>query len=268
MIDIDLAKMTMMMMPHPNNDDNNIIISAETIAAIFGVLHPEWMQLSRQGHEQEEQHFVWSSEQQKRVWKLEPNQHYQVHVLHHDNHPNDNDDDKSIEEKEIVPIHGIFALFPGETDDEKSDRIHQLSETFYDKIWNDPETPKEFRDLFVSRSSSASIQAFRQYDWFHEVFGGPSMMMSSKSTTAPPRRDILLRPKVMAKHTKSRMTREHAMTWLHIMKRSVQDEFPNHTKLQSSLGLYWLHFLGLFPYTDDDRIEFRRIVFGTTDEAS
>jgi truncated hemoglobin YjbI len=239
--------------------------SQETIAAIFGVTHPEWIQL--RDHDDHEEILV--PHQSSGVSKLEPEeqqQHssgYQVHVVAvavgSDNH-NHNHNHEEEETERRVPIHGIFALFPGDTDDDKSDRIQQLSENFYDKIWNDPETPSEFRNVFFSRSSSASIQAFRQYDWFHEVFGGPAMARAQEQESRR-RRDVL-RPKVMAKHTKSRMTRQHAMTWLHIMKRAVLEEFPNDSQLQSALGLYWLHFFGFFPYTDEDRKEFRRIVFG------
>lgn len=239
---VDLVKLT---------TTTQSLITPETIAAIFGVRHPEQIHLQ---HEQELEPLVVvpSNSHGPRGWKLKPDQHYQVHVVHHD----DDDDKSSEEEQDIVPIHGIFALFQGDSDDEKSDRLQHLSETFYDTIWNDPETPPAFRTLFFSLSSSAHIQAFRQFDWFHEVFGGPSMSSSAS------RRDLLL-PKVMAKHTSSRMTRDHALTWLQIMKRSVELEFPNQTKLQSSLGLYWLHFFGFFPYTDEDRKEFRRSVFGT-----
>jgi truncated hemoglobin YjbI len=213
--------------------------TSETIAAIFGVYQPESIEL----RSYETQDLVPCDE--RGIWKLEPEQNYQVHV--------GNSSDDTTKDK-VIPIQGIFALLPGDTDDEKSDCIQRLSETFYDKIWNDPATPVEFRNLLYSLTSSASIQAFRQYDWFHEVFGGPTM--------ARQRRDKMLLPKVMAKHTASRMTRAHAMTWLHIMKQSVQVEFPNHPQLQSSLGLYWLHFFGFFPYTDEDRKEFRSIVFG------
>ncbi|CAB9518134.1 expressed unknown protein [Seminavis robusta] len=212
----------------------------ETIAAIFGVKEPETIELK----ERENGKIIALEEGEQPVWQLEPDCHYDVHVA-----------GCKDSLAPAVPINQIFSLFPGDTDDEKSDNIQKLSENFYGKIWNDKETPKEFQDRFISLTSSASIQAFRQYDWFHEVFGGPSMMGSSN-----PRKSILL-PKVMAKHTSSRMTREYAITWLEIMDKSVNEEFPNEETLQAALKLYWIHFFGWFPYSDEDRREFRRIVW-------
>jgi hypothetical protein len=79
-------------------------------------------------------------------------------------------------------------------------------------------------------------------------------------------RERHLLPKVMAKHTSSRMTREHAVAWLMIMNRALEEEFPHEYKLRSCLSLYWLHFYGFFPFTDDDRREFRMVVMKPLDE--
>jgi truncated hemoglobin YjbI len=130
----------------------------------------------------------------------------------------------------------------------------QLSNNFYSKIWNDDDTPSSFRDKFFSRSSSDKIQAFRQYDWFSEVFGGPSFRDDEA-------RQRVLLPKVMAQHTSSRTTMEHAVTWLKLMQASIQEEFPDHPQLREALGLYWLHFYAFFPsFNDNDRRAFRRLI--------
>jgi hypothetical protein len=67
-------------------------------------------------------------------------------------------------------------------------------------------------------------------------------------------------PKVMAKHTSSRMTPQHAIEWLNIMNQALEEEFPNETQLKKALELYWLHFYAFFPFSDDDRREFRKVV--------
>ncbi|KAG7349217.1 bacterial-like globin [Nitzschia inconspicua] len=221
-------------------------ISPELIAAIFGVRQPESIRIYDKDSgtmlalpDKDQTAHAWS-------WPVEPKHDYEVRT--------DVVDERDIENEEpVVPIHRIFPLFPGDTDDAKSERIEQLSENFYSKLWSDPDTPAGLRDLFFSRTSSYKIQAFRQYDWFHETFGGPSIMENCE-------REKHLWPKVMAKHTSSRMSREHAISWLNIMNRALEEEFPDEWKLRSALALYWLHFYAFFPYSDEDRREFRRVV--------
>jgi truncated hemoglobin YjbI len=221
-------------------------ISPESIAAIFGVRKPDSIQLYEKDsgalvalpENKNSSDYAW-------CWPVQPKKDYEVRVV------SDSDDTENTEP--VVPIHRIFPLFPGDDDDAKSERIEKLSENFYCKLWSDPETPSGLRDLFFSRTSNYKIQAFRQYDWFHETFGGPSMMESFE-------REKHLLPKVMAKHTSSRMTREHAIAWLNIMNRALEEEFPNEYQLRLALALYWLHFYGFFPYSDEDRRDFRRVV--------
>jgi truncated hemoglobin YjbI len=233
-------------------------ISKETIAAIFGVRKPENIQL----YDKESGKLIPLCKgntiipgQDTGGWLVKPKRDYEVRI-DCDNNNNKNNDEN---EEPVVPIYQIFPLFPGEDDDVKSGRIEKLSHNFYSKLWDDPETPAELRELFFSRTSSYKIQAFRQYDWFHETFGGPSLMEHLD-------REKHLWPKVMAKHTSSRMTREHAVAWLNIMNRALEEEFPHQYKLRSCLSLYWLHFYGFFPFTDDDRREFRRVVMKPLEE--
>jgi len=224
-IDLDVIKLT----PSPL-----------VIAAIFGVKKPETITI----HEKDSGKLVPlpTNGGGPTAWPVEPQKDYEVCVS------SENDDN----EEEVVPINQIFPLFPGNDDDEKSSRIQNLSENFYAKLWDDPDTPQGLRDTFVSRTSSSRIQAFRQYDWFHETFGGPSYMNNLE-------REKQLMPKVMAKHTASRMTKEYGVAWLNIMKKALEEEFPEEQKLKDALALYWLHFYAFFPYNDDDHKEFRDI---------
>jgi hypothetical protein len=95
----------------------------------------------------------------------------------------------------ICPIKKMFPLFPGENDEEKTDFIHGLSKNFYNKIWHSKDTPADFKKSFVNLTSSDEIQAYRQFNWFLEVFGGPSMF------DAEGEGEKLYLPRTMAKHT-------------------------------------------------------------------
>jgi truncated hemoglobin YjbI len=191
--------------------------SPETIGSIFGIKKVDTISI----HEKDTGKVVpLSTITTTPTWDVEPEKDYEVRVSYDENDPM------------VVPINQIFPLFPGNNNDEKSDRIQKLSENFYGKLWDDPDTPQGLRDLFFSRTSSYKIQAFRQYDWFHETFGGPSMMDNYE-------REKHLLPKVMAKHTSSRMSREYAVAWLQIMNKALAEEFPEEEKLKSALALYW-----------------------------
>ena len=229
-------------------DVTKLTASPERIAAIFGHTQPELiiLQVTEGGQEVT---LVTDDDTNGGFphWKLEPEKHYEVHTTSRDTIGENSD------QAVVVPIRNIFQLLPGDTEDDKGERLQQLSNNFYAKIWHGDDTPSSFRDKFFSRSSSAEIQAFRQYDWLSEIFGGPSFRDDNI-------RETILLPKVMAKHTSSRMTTEHAVAWLKLMKESIQEEFPNEPQLQEALGLYWLHFFAFFPYNDDERREFRRLI--------
>jgi hypothetical protein len=154
MVDIDVIKLH---------------VSKELVAAIFGVRKPETIRLHDKGSGALIPFPEDTADPGKDgiCWPVEPKRDYEVRIV----------DDTNENEEAVIPIHKIFPLFPGESDDYKSERIEKLSQNFYSKLWGDPETPAELRELFFSRTSSYKIQAFRQYDWFHETFGGPSMMV-------------------------------------------------------------------------------------------
>lgn len=224
-------------------DVTKIAASPELVAAIFGVQQPDEIVLKEEEGGKEIHLDTTDKNDGFPCWELEPEKHYKVHVLVSPGTPRNT----------VVPIRNIFQLLPGKTEDDKSERLQMLSNNFYAKIWNDDDTPAAFKDKFFSRSSSAEIQAFRQYDWLSEVFGGPSFRDDDA-------RQKMLLPKVMAKHTSSRMTMEHAVTWLTLMTASIQEEFPDMPQLEEALGLYWLHFYAFFAYSDDERKEFRRLI--------
>jgi truncated hemoglobin YjbI len=208
--------------------------TTETIAALFGIRNPDCLSLE---NHQGEMIPVEELANGDKGWPLQANQHYQV---------------LSSENTKTIPIHQLFPLFPGSNEDEKSNSIHKLSLNFYGKIWEDPDVPSDFRDKFWSRTSSSTIQAFRQYNWLLEVFGGPSLCGDEL--------DTLLLPKVMAKHTSSRMTLEHGVTWLKLMAKTIQEEFPDQPEVRGMLELYWLHFYAFFPYSDDARRAMKKVV--------
>ena len=200
--------------------------SPETLAAIFGIRCPKRIELYDQNSGKllplpKEK----DDESGALCWPVEAKRDYEVRVVQ-------TVDDEEQPTVVVVPIHNIFPLFPGDNDDEKTERIEKLSNNFYEKLWHDEGTPKGLRDMFYSRFSTYKIQAFRQYDWFHETFGGPSLMDNCE-------REQHLLPKVMAKHTSSRMSKENAVAWLEIMNRSLEEEFPGEYELRSALALYW-----------------------------
>lgn len=219
----------------------------ETLAALFGVVDPSTVRVQAFGGA-EDIPFVSKGSEDYEYWPLETDQHYQVTVIQ-DSTQEGNDDDAP----DVVPIKDIFALLPGDTEAEKSDRLLALSNNFYDKIWHDPTVPEAFFQKFHFVLSSARIQAFRQYDWLFEVFGGPAF-------SGEPSREDHLVAKVLAKHTSGRMTLEHSVTWLQLMALSAQEEFADLPTLRHALGLYWLHFYGFFPHNEAERRELRRIV--------
>ena len=107
--------------------------------------------------------------------------------------------------------------------------------------------------------STDEIQAYRQFTWFTEVFGGPGMFDDGDNDQG----EQHYLPRTMAQHTKRMMTLEHTITWLTLMNQAVHEEFSNDdedAKLVRALSLYWLHFLAMFSYTDDERRQFRKLV--------
>lgn len=177
------------------------------------------------------------------LWKLETQQDYYVYT-------NDPIMDS------VRCVNEIYPLFPGTTDEEKQDSMQALSNKFYDLIWHSPKTPETFKDKFVNKFSSAEIQAYRQYNWFAELFGGPSLYVNKGDG------EKYLKPKTMAKHPPTRMSLDYSITWLKLMKESLDDVFPNENEMELKrvLGIYWLHFFAWFPYTDEERNQLVKLI--------
>jgi len=220
----------------------------ETTAAIFGIMDPTSISITKQDGQDQvipletatSDGDNGSGDTSDPFWNLEADQHYDVHTTSTD---------------KVVPMNQIFNLLPGDNEDAKSDRLNQLSMSFYDKIWNSPEVPDDFTKKFFSHTSSSKIQGFRQFNWFIEVWGGPSLVGDMINT--------VLLPKLMAKHTASRMLPTYAMVWLKLMDTVIDEQFPSSPELKRAMGMYWLHFYAFFPYSDAERKEFREYVVST-----
>lgn len=221
--------------PYPL-DVTRISATPETIASIFAILDKDSITVQEVGGATKNVELVQGK------WPLEPLKEYNVSTTD----PMDG----------FCPIKKIFQLIPGETEDEKTDRLNALSKSFYAKVWHGKDTPEDFKKSFVSRVSSDEIQAYRQFNWFLEVFGGPSMF----DEEGQGEKHYL--PRTMAKHTASRMTLEHSMTWLKLMKQSLDEAFSDAPKVKEALEIYWLHFYAMFPFTDEERMEFRKLLLG------
>ena len=153
-----------------------------------------------------------------------------------------------------LPISQIFSLVPGATEDEQSDRLQALSNNFYEKIWHADHISADFRKSFVNPMSSYEIQAYRQFNWFCEVMGGPTMYDEKGEG------ERYYKPRTMAKHTASRMTLEHSLTWLKLMRTTLDETMSDAPEFQAALEVYWLHFYAMFPFSDQNRREFERVM--------
>lgn len=188
-----------------------------------------------------------------KTWPLCPDAHYLVKVVMP---AKNNDDDCESSKLPTVPIDQLHDFVGG------CDQVHALSNAFYGRIWNN-DGPENFTKLFVNRLSSASIQAHRQFTWFCEIWGGESLYSSAQQ------RNQYLVPRVMQQHSPRRMSLAHGLTWLKLMNAAVQDAFgtdPNYNEIAFHLGLYWLHFYGFFPYSDEERAALKQEVFAHLDK--
>lgn len=224
--------------PYPL-DTCRISATPETVANLFAISNKDTITVTEVGGKNEVELVDGS-------WPLEAQKEYTVSTT------------DSMEG--VVRIKKMFALFPGKDEDEKTDRIHALSKNFYSKIWHGKDTPEDFKKTFISRVSTDEIQAYRQFNWFLEVFGGPSMFEEEG------RGEKHYLPRTMAKHTSSRMTMEHSVTWLKLMRQALEEEFPEDPQVKKALGIYWLHFYAMFPFSDEERQEFRRVILDDTED--
>jgi len=206
----------------------------ETIAAIFGVRQPDALSLTDQ-ETNDALELI-----KNNTWAVEPDKHYEVHVVRQECHVVPNDVTTTIKE--------LHQLVGG------TDRVQRLSLNFYKRVWYDKETPAAFQSVFRVNHSDTETHAHHQSNWFCEIWGGPKLYSEQHG-------EGTLLSRMLKKHTQSRMTAEHALSWLRIMTAATNEEFAGETTIQEALGLYWLHFFAFFPFDDQQRTEFRRLVF-------
>jgi len=248
------------------------------VAAIFGVRQPEALSLLQHDEDDDdddpapsglsttateksvEEAIVTITADDDGSWPVQAGEHYDVYYYYYEDSAEerngssaggDSSGNATIPKKKVDVMMGdLYDLLGCE------DHVQSLSHASYNRIWNDKDTPPDFRRQFVSITSTYKFQAHLQFAWFCEVWGGPTM-------GGLVHRDAVLLPHMLARHTKSKMVFVHACTWLSVMNGAVKQEFGerrDYNQIDELLGLYWLHLYSYFPYDDDQRIEFRRIV--------
>jgi len=213
-------------------DLSKIRATPETVASIFGVRQPDALSLKAQNDAN-------TLEPVAHCWPVQAGEHYQVHVAR----PEDTVPD--------VSIKGLYQLVGGE------DRVRRLSLNFYRRVWYHEATPPEFRALFqLKGDSDPEKHARNQSAWFCEIWGGPEKLYTELFN------ENSLLTRMLSLHSRNRMVYENAVSWLGVMKAAVDEEFAaDDPKIIESLSLYWLHFFAFFPYEEEQRAEFRRILF-------
>lgn len=221
-------------------DLSKLRASPETLASIYGVPLPQSLYLKQESN-------ILSFDRDQQCWPdVQAGEHYQVHV--------EKDDENEMHD---ATIKDLYQLVGGE------ERILGLSSNFYHRVWYDETTPPAFRRIFRhddkdnNNADSPEKHARNQAAWFCEMWGGPPRYTNQFGPKS------LLRGRMLPLHSPRRMTFEHTMSWLQIMKAAVNEEFDNEQDIQKTLSLYWLHFLAFFPYEEDERATFRKILFET-----
>jgi len=92
------------------------------------------------------------------------------------------------------------------------------------------------------------------------MWGGPSWYAEKHDSG-------LVGTRMLSRHASpSRMTCAHACTWLDYMNAAVTEVYGDNEKVKIVLGLYWRHFFGFFPMTEEERVGIRkRALAGTVD---
>ena len=150
---------------------------------------------------------------------------------------------------QIKDISGIIGDFS---------RVKELSLAFYKRVWKDP-INEEFRQTFIQNSPSIEEAADNQSRWLWEMWGGKNAPYTSKHGEGT------IFKRMLARHSKSRMTFDNACTWLHHMKIATKETFEDSNAesqdLIISVFTYLLHFLAFFQYNSKERQKFQSILF-------
>ena len=150
---------------------------------------------------------------------------------------------------QIKEISGIIGDFS---------RVKELSLAFYNRVWNDNEN-EEFKQTFVLNSPSMEEAADNQSRWLWEMWGGKNAPYTTKHGEGT------IFKRMLARHSKSRMTFNNACMWLNHMKIATVETFED-SQIESqdliiSVLTYWLHFLAFFQYNSKERQTFQSILF-------
>lgn len=153
-------------------------------------------------------------------------------------------------------ISDIFSLLGG-----NEEKIHKVSKTFYSSIWNDDNSSNaNFRSHFVHSAKSPEAAADNQARWLIEMWGGPKRYLEKHG-------HALVGSRMLSRHASpSRMTYAHACTWLKYMNAAVTSVYGDDELVKLVLGLYWRHFFGFFPMTEEERIGIRKLALGEKDK--
>jgi len=166
------------------------------------------------------------------TWPLEAGHHYNVSYKGDDFSP--------------CSIKNIFS-FLGESEEQ----IHKLSLAFYLQIWEDKDSP-DFRSHFTKSVKTPEEAADNQARWFIEMWGGPPRYAEKHGSG-------LVGTRMLSRHASpSRMTYAHACTWLDYMNAAMTKVYGDNEKVKIVLGLYWRHFFGFFPMTEEERVGIRK----------
>ena len=150
---------------------------------------------------------------------------------------------------QIKEISGIIGEFTS---------VKKLSLAFYSRVWKDTEN-EEFRQTFIQNAKSMEEAADNQSRWLWEMWGGKESTYTSKHGEGT------IFKRMLARHSKSRMTFDNACIWLKHMKIATleifDDKNPEYRDLVISVFTYWLHFLAFFQYNSKERQTFQFILF-------
>ena len=214
---------------------NKLEPTLETIAAIFGVLSADKIHLVSTTHG------TTIEPSSNGTFPIQAGNTYQVTYTGNTISP--------------CRIGDIYA-FLGKDDPAK---IHQLSLDFYTRIWNDDSCP-EFQTLFTKSVTSPQEAADNQACWLVEMLGGPPQYTTKFGNEHD---NVLVSRRMLSKHSsKRRMTFVHACTWLDYMNQAIDTVYGNDQNVKLVLGLYFTHFFGFFPFTENERIGIRKRALG------
>mmetsp|Transcript_29477 Transcript_29477/g.65366 ORF Transcript_29477/g.65366 Transcript_29477/m.65366 type:complete len:368 (+) Transcript_29477:31-1134(+) len=154
----------------------------------------------------------------------------------------------------VIPFRQIYSHLG----DDAETIIRRLSLSFYQSIWDLPadDSASNFRSIFTQSISSPQEAAVNQANWLSETWGGPRQYTAKNGLGKYPK-------KALAKHSSiHRMNIHNAKQWLQHMNGAMSKELGHcPEEVRRSISLYWVHFFAMFPFSDSERSEIRRLAF-------